>query len=35
MIERARRETGRTMTADQAISWYKAWQAEREAADAE
>jgi hypothetical protein len=35
MIERARQETGRTMTAEQAISWYEAWRAEREAADAE
>lgn len=35
MIERARRETGQTMTADEAIRWYEGWRAAREAADAE
>jgi hypothetical protein len=35
MIERARRETGRTMSADEAIRWYEGWRAEREAAAAE
>ena len=34
MIERARRETGRTMSADEAIRWYEGWRAEREAAEA-
>lgn len=35
MIERARRETGQTMSADQAIEWYEAWRADREAAETE
>ena len=35
MIERARHETGRTMSAAEAIEWYEGWRAEREAADAE
>lgn len=32
MVERARRETGQTMTPEEAIEWYEAWRAEREAA---
>jgi hypothetical protein len=35
MIERARRETGQEMAADEAIRWYEGWRAEREAAEAE
>ena len=34
MIERARRETGRTMSADEAIRWHEGWRAEREGAEA-
>jgi len=35
MIERARHETDRKMSADEAIRWYEGWRAEREAADTE
>ena len=35
MMDRARRETGQTMTAAEAIQWYEAWRAEREETDAE
>jgi len=35
MIERAGRETGRVMTAEEVIRWYEGWRAEREAADTE